>query len=149
MCSTAHRIRRRQRQNGDDRDQVGLEVPREVQRIDQAQPQPQKARDGAYQPQEKRVREQPVLHAFSIPGGSYVVDWSAVVADLLEQKGATLTSSARALGMARTTLRYYSRDDGTPLHHQGELLIAHWCLVTGRPRHELPLRRRFGSAAKP
>lgn len=76
----------------------------------------------------------------------YVTCWPAVLADLC---GGRLSTYAVAdlVGVPRSTLRGWL-DGSEPGHAQGELVIAAWMKVTGKPRELVPTERRVLSAAR-
>jgi hypothetical protein len=68
--------------------------------------------------------------------------------DQLRRRGFTMTAIERATTIPRTSLIEYLINGTTPLHPQGERLIAFYCQATDTPRECIPLRRQLPSVAQ-
>ncbi|CAN5715538.1 hypothetical protein BH10PSE18_BH10PSE18_08160 [soil metagenome] len=69
------------------------------------------------------------------------VSWWQVIVDL-ERERYTHVAIATAIGSARGTVEGWKNKHAQPRHEDGERLIALWCVVKGRQRADLPLRRQ-------
>lgn len=67
-----------------------------------------------------------------------VVDWSALIADLVAT-GMPLATIGKRMGCALTTrmLRFYA-SGSQPVHFRGELLVELWCERLAKDRAALP-----------
>jgi orotate phosphoribosyltransferase-like protein len=76
---------------------------------------------------------------------NFVVDWSELLNDL-RRRGLRTRQIAENLEMSHSTLVEYGQGVKSPLHANGERLIAYWCSVTSKTREEVPHTQAFRSA---
>lgn len=68
------------------------------------------------------------------------IDWFRVLVQL-QRAGRSIERVAADLAIPATTLRYWHTWDGEPPHWRGQILLAYWSDVIGRPAHEAPRRQ--------
>lgn len=66
------------------------------------------------------------------------VDWQLLLEEL-RLTSLTFRDIAKAVDVSHVTLINYANLAATPLHANGERLIAFWSLTTGKGRGELPM----------
>lgn len=76
-----------------------------------------------------------------------VIDFEGML-DELRRRGFTWPALERETTIPVTTLKDYLLNGATPLHPNGEKLIAFYCQVTSTARTDVPTRRKLPSVAQ-
>lgn len=77
----------------------------------------------------------------------HTVDWSLLIHELRFVHCMTMADIGSRVSLSRESIRLYYNRETSPMHRDGEALIAVWIATTHKARADLPMEPLLFSAA--